>query len=209
MRLDRTRRWVGAIAASIALAFVVACSGSPVSSPTSPSVVAAATGGSTTFSPNPDEPPPCEPPNVTNPTTGECEPPPPPPPPGKEGCTPGYWKANVKKGASEWALAGYSPAQSVGSVFAAGSFNSATLLEALQFGGGSGVDGATQILLRAAVAAVLNAASPGVGYPLAVASIVGDVNAAIASADRSTILALASSLDATNNLGCPLNNSGN
>ena len=168
---------------------------------------ASAAGGSTTFSPNPDDPPPpCE--GEIN-EKGECvpPPPPPPPPPGTDGCTPGYWKANVKKGASEWALAGYSPAQLVGSVFAAGSFNSATLLEALEFGGGSGVSGATRILLRAAVAAVLNAASPGVGYPMSVASIVSDVNAAIATADRGAILALASSLDAANNLGCPLNNS--
>ena len=96
-----------------------------------------------------------------------------------------------------------------GTVFAAGSFNSSTLLEALEFGGGSGVSGATRILLRAAVAAVLNAANSGVGYPASVATIVSDVNAAIATADRGAILALASSLDATNNLGCPLNNSNN
>ena len=33
----------------------------------------------------------------------------------------------------------------------------------------------------------------------------GDVNAALASGNRSTMLSLASALDADNNLGCPLN----
>ena len=134
-------------------------------------------------------------------------PPPPPPPPGDQGCTPGYWKANVKKGAGEWALAGYSPAQTVGSAgFAAGSFNGDSLLEALEYGGGSGVDGATRNLLRAAVAALLNAANPTVEYPRTAASIIADVNAAIAGGDRAAILALAGALDADNNLGCPINN---
>jgi len=129
---------------------------------------------------------------------------------GDQGCTPGYWKANVKKGASEWTLAGLSPTARVDSVFAAGAaYNGSTLLAALEFGGGAGVSGATQNLLRAAVAAVLNAASPGVAYPRSRASIVAAVNSAIASGNRAAMLALASALDADNNLGCPLNNSSN
>jgi hypothetical protein len=35
--------------------------------------------------------------------------------------------------------------------------------------------------------------------------VIADVNAALASNDRSTMLALTSELDADNNLGCPLN----
>jgi hypothetical protein len=51
------------------------------------------------------------------------------------------------------------------------------------------------------VAAVLNACK-GIGYPLSVQQIVNQVNAALASCDRGTILTLASTLDRFNNLGC-------
>lgn len=202
MRQAMTPYGLGSLALIGALS-LAACSGSPSSSlgPNGPTGV---TASSASFSPNPSEP--CLSPNVIDPVTGACVPPPPPPPPGDQGCTPGYWKANVKKGASEWAL---SPTATVGSVFSAGAYNSATLLQALEFGGGAGVSGATQNLLRAAVAAVLNAASPGVAYPRTVAAIVTAVNSAIASGDRDAILALAGALDADNNLGCSLDNSSN
>ncbi len=65
--------------------------------------------------------------------------------------------------------------------------------------------GAESILLRAAVAALLNAADPLISYPLSTSQVIAQVNTAIASGDRSTILALASTLDADNNLGCPIN----
>jgi hypothetical protein len=51
------------------------------------------------------------------------------------------------------------------------------------------------------VAAVLNACK-GIGYPLSVQQITGQVNAALATCDRDTILTLASTLDRFNNLGC-------
>ena len=79
-----------------------------------------------------------------------------------------------------------------------------TLLQALSFKGNSSLSGAAQILLRAAVAALLNASSPDVDYPRTVNEIITDVNAALASNSRSTMLNLAASLDADNNLGCPL-----
>jgi len=42
------------------------------------------------------------------------------------------------------------------------------------------------------------------------ADVIADVNAALASGDRQTMLDLAGELDADNNLGCPLNgNNGN
>lgn len=85
------------------------------------------------------------------------------------------------------------------------SLASQTLLQALQGGGGSGILGASKILLRAGTAALLNAAHSGVDYPSSTAEVIAAVNAALASNDRATILALASSLDADNNLGCPLN----
>jgi hypothetical protein len=80
-----------------------------------------------------------------------------------------------------------------------------TLVQALNFKGGSGAQGAAQILLRAAVAALLNSAHPDVDYPRTTAEVIADVNAALASGNRSTMLALATELDDDNNLGCPLN----
>ena len=79
-----------------------------------------------------------------------------------------------------------------------------TLLQALNFQGGTTTLAAARILLRAAVAALLNAASPDVDYPLTVAQVIAQVNAALASGDRSTMLSLANQLDQFNNLGCPL-----
>lgn len=128
----------------------------------------------------------------------------PPPVVEDEGCSPGYWK-NHK---NSWGPTGYSPGQKVGSVFNAGSFPSLaskTLHQALGFGGGPGTEGAAKILLRAAVAALLNSAHPDVDYPRITAEVIADVNAALASNNRNTMLQLAAKLDEDNNLGCPLN----
>ena len=180
MNLRLTLQFLTAFSLAGALAFVAACSGPSSSiSPTGPTGVSAAVSGAN-FSPNPAEPP---------------------PPPGDEGCTPGYWKNHV----DSWPPTGYAPGQTVGSVFAGSSFGGSSLLEALGFGGGPGVTGAQKILLRAAVAALLNAAHPGVAYTQSAASVISAVNAALASGSRDTMLALASSLDRDNNLGCPLN----
>jgi hypothetical protein len=51
---------------------------------------------------------------------------------------------------------------------------------------------------------LLNSAS-GIGYPLSTAQVIAEVNAALASCDRNTILDEATRLDRFNNLGCPLN----
>jgi len=63
-----------------------------------------------------------------------------------------------------------------------------TLLQALNFKGGSGTKGAAQNLLRAAVAALLNSAHPGVDYPRTTGEVIAAVNAALASNDRSVML---------------------
>jgi hypothetical protein len=133
----------------------------------------------------------------------DCEPPPPPPPPpGDDGCTPGYWKNHL----DSWQ--GYAPSASTGSVFSGASaygLGSQTLLQSLDGAGGPGTTGAARILLRAGTAALLNASHDGVDYTRSGADVIADVNAALASGDRATILTLASELDADNNLGCPLN----
>jgi hypothetical protein len=42
-------------------------------------------------------------------------------------------------------------------------------------------------------------------YPLTTAQVIAAVNAALASGNRTTMLALANQLDTHNNRGCPLN----
>jgi hypothetical protein len=126
-------------------------------------------------------------------------------PAGNQGCSPGYWKNHT----GSWPPTGYLPTQSVQSPFSASSgypgLASANLLQALAFHGGSDLDGAGGNLLRAAVSSLLNAAHPQVSFPRTVTAIVNDVNAALLSRNRDTILSLASALDSDNNLSCPLN----
>ena len=138
-----------------------------------------------------------------------------------EGCTPGYWKQ--EQHFDSWV--GHLPGDPLFGLFSGvgvepylshvanldsgGSaiMGSASLVEALQFGGGDTIADKAEILLRAAVAAVLNADNPGVDYPWTSASIVDAVNAALASQDATQIINLATDLDGDNNGpgGCPLN----
>lgn len=124
---------------------------------------------------------------------------------GADGCTPGYWKNHT----DSWGPTGYSPSQTVGSVFSGASafpsLASQTLLAGLNGGGGPGTLGAATILIRAGIAGLLNAAHPGVDYAQTSAQIIAAVNAALASNNRDTMLALATTIDTQNNAGCPLN----
>jgi hypothetical protein len=138
-----------------------------------------------------------------------------------EGCTPGYWKQDQHF--DSWvghlpsdplvglfSEVGFEPyASHVAALDGGGSavMGDATLVEALQFGGGDTVADKAEILLRAAVAAVLNADNPGVDYPWTSAAIIDAVNAALASQDATQIINLATDLDGDNNGpgGCPLN----
>ncbi len=128
---------------------------------------------------------------------------------GYEGCTPGYWKNHT----DNWQE--MKTDRLFGVVYTSAAptvVGGLTFLEALSAKGGSGVDGAAGILARAAAAAYLNAAHEGVGYPWRRLTdgkdgrppLVATVNAAYASGDRATMLALASRLDTDNNLGCTL-----
>ena len=128
--------------------------------------------------------------------------PPPPPPPPSEGCTPGYWKNHTES----WPPTGYTPSQKLSSVFAnTGTLGSNSLLTALGFAGGNTLDGKKQILLRAAVASLLDAAHPGVDFDLTAAQVIASVNAALASNNKDTIIGLATQLDNANNGLCRLN----
>lgn len=123
-------------------------------------------------------------------------PPPPPPPPGQFGCTPGYWKNH------KW----WATNTLINSVFSNTTLYvpaNDTVLKALAYKGGPGNLGAAYILLRASAAAWLN--SVYLNYPLSTAQLQNEVNAALASQDRATMLLEATKLDIYNNLGCPLN----
>ncbi len=125
---------------------------------------------------------------------------------GTEGCTPGYWKNHTESWEEYW------PTMRLKYLFTLpaelSAYADVTMLQALSFKGGSGNDGAARILLRAAVAAHLNAAHEGVGYPYRRAKLPGNlratIDAALASGDREQMLQVAAWLDEANNLGCPL-----
>jgi hypothetical protein len=123
-----------------------------------------------------------------------------------QGCTPGYWKQ--AQHLDSWVATGFSPNQTLESVFNVPNsygLDNYTLLQALSFRGGTETPAAARILLRAAVASLLNASQPHVDYPWSTSEVIADVNAALASGNRSTMLNLAAKLDKDNNLGCPLN----
>ena len=136
---------------------------------------------------------------------------------GDEGCTPGYWKNHTDSWQETGSLSPNTPltfdhsatdnippfAPSSDDLNADGSTD--TFLDALYFKGGPGLVGAERILFRAAVASWLNASNEGVGFPLRRKDFVPEVNAAIATGDRQTMIDYASYLDGLNNLGCPLN----
>ena len=122
--------------------------------------------------------------------------PPPPPPPGLEGCTPGYWKQDQHF--DSW-TAPYDPSDDFDATFGVNLFSTnITLLQALELNGGKG--GLNQ-LARAAVAALLNAASSGVDSPQTIAQVI----AAVQGATPATYESVKNTFATNNELGCPLN----
>lgn len=133
--------------------------------------------------------------------------------PGAEGCTPGFWKNSP----ACWCDA-YDPIDPCatrlsevftipcGVTYGAGinCLGAKTLMQALAFQGGSTVKAKAQILLRAAVSALLNSCSNNVDYTLSTDAIIAAVNEALASKNGTTILNLATLLDGYNNAGCPI-----
>ena len=135
----------------------------------------------------------------------------PPPPPVGKGCTPGYWKQSQHF--DSWVPTGLKTTDLVSTLFSNAylytldgkQMSKYTLVQALSFKGGNGSVGAAQILLRAAVAAEINARHPSVGYPMSAGAVITAVQNALASNNRGTMILLASRLDDLNNLGCVLN----
>ena len=118
------------------------------------------------------------------------------------GCTPGYWK--VEQHHDSWVPTGYEPTDNLQDVFGPDAFDD-TLLDALNYGGGPGVDGAKMILLRAAVATLLNATHPDNDFGQTEQQVLDNVAERLASGDRDYMLALAAFYDERNNAGCLLN----
>jgi hypothetical protein len=139
--------------------------------------------------------------------------------PAFEGLSPGFWKTHTGapyapgRQANAW-----NPNYKPGPVSAGGTplssvFNTApvganldgngtvdSMLDALNFKGGSGITGAARTLLRQAVAGLLNCTQGSINYPLTKQQLESAVNAALASNNRNTMLALANQLDGYNNL---------
>lgn len=127
-------------------------------------------------------------------------------PAGGEGCTPGYWKR--PQHFDSWVATGFTTGQTLESVFDvpdAFGVDNDSLLTALSYSGGPDVDDKARLLLRQAVAALLNSAHPGVDYDYSTASVIAGVNAALASLDADTILDHKDDLADANEAGCPLN----
>ncbi len=133
-----------------------------------------------------------------------------------EGCSPGFWRQPAYRNGVWTESDTYGPSDRVADVFTlavtgtqgqggnAVDFDALTLREALAGGGGSGVPGAQRILLRAATAGLLNSQHSAVDYPKTASQLIAEVDAALATEDRETILALAEELDDLNNEGCPI-----
>lgn len=113
--------------------------------------------------------------------------------PGTQGCTPGYWKGDQHF--DSWP-APYTPNTLFSAVFE-NAFPGMTLLEVLQQGGGG-----LKALGRHTVAALLNAESGGVAYPMTTAQVISAFNAAFPGGN---ISGLHLQLEALNEAGCPLN----
>jgi hypothetical protein len=120
---------------------------------------------------------------------------------GDEGLSPGWWKNHTDL----WGGRFY-PNYPVRWIFTGVygySLKNVTMIEALKFPGGSGIDGSARILLRAAVAAALNIYCGYVYYPESLTNVEIMVTQALESRNRQTMLDLAAQLDAWNNLGVP------
>ncbi|HEY0387257.1 MAG TPA: hypothetical protein VGC71_02335 [Gaiellales bacterium] len=120
---------------------------------------------------------------------------------GTQGCTLGYWKNHT----NAWVT--YSPTDTIGATFHLTTvqtpYASNTLLEGLGFQGGSGLLGGERILLKQAIAGLLNS-SAGLDYGAGTTEIIGITHNAILSGNRDLMITRAGQFDTRNNVGCPL-----
>jgi hypothetical protein len=121
----------------------------------------------------------------------------------KEGCSHGFWKNHDNL----WP-ADYAPNDLLDEYFDGipSELLNDTFDMALSYGGGKEFVDAARILLRNAVASLLNAADLGVNFSWTEAEVITAVNLALSSGNRETVLTLEEELDVLNNLSCPLGN---
>lgn len=115
---------------------------------------------------------------------------------GGQGCTPGYWRQDQHF--DSWTPP-YDPTDSFASAGFENAFPGMTLEDVVQLGGG-GLDA----LGRHTVAALLNAASPGVSYDLSVSDVINMFNSVFPGTDDD-YEALKDIFADFNEQGCPLN----
>jgi hypothetical protein len=118
-----------------------------------------------------------------------------------EGCSLGYWKNN----SDCW---GCFMNELVGWLFLVPpelhELADDTLMDALKYKGGRGVEGAARNLLRQATASILNACHSDISYPMSVGEVITAVDGALNTLDRVQILDLKTMLREYNKLGCPI-----
>lgn len=121
------------------------------------------------------------------------------------GCTPDLWSGRT----GLWQSTGIRTTQTLRNTFVEssryGALGNATILAALRFQeGGAGALGAAKTLLRAAAAALLNAAHPQLEYPHTRTQVITAVDSALRGGDAGAMLELAAGLDEANRARCPL-----
>jgi hypothetical protein len=125
------------------------------------------------------------------------------------GCTPGYWKNHLEswRGFDPYStrlvdvFTGISPSHPVWT-----HLKDDLLLEALYYRGGKGELGAARIMMRFAVAALLNVTHPDFRFPFSISTIKREVRNRFDANERRLYLQFASRLDYDmNRLPCPLN----
>lgn len=123
------------------------------------------------------------------------------------GCTLGFWKTHTGFGpqANAWPSPYVPGVTTLGGAGFTNTGNQTTKMsDALAFKGGPSVQDAKNLLMKQAVAALLNAATTGMQYPLTVAQVLSETNTALATGDRGKILDEAARLEGFNSLEGPL-----
>jgi hypothetical protein len=123
---------------------------------------------------------------------------------GEDGCTPGYWKNHPDCWCDR-----FDPDDPVCDVFSipaelVDEFCDDTLMDAMNYGGGKGIEGKARNLLRHSVAGILNAGHNDVAYGMSADGVINAVNAALATLDVGEIQALHLRLADLNERGCPI-----
>jgi hypothetical protein len=120
------------------------------------------------------------------------------------GCAETFWSGST----AVWGATGTKPGERVVNLFTEARGYSlvatSTLQDALRFRREGGLVGAAKAVVRAGVAAYLNAGHPKIEYPLTRTQVITRVDTALRSFDPETMFAVARGLEEDNGEGCPL-----